>query len=231
MAVGKFGAVLAVFIFVLGFELPLAWARIDPSRMFVWSMTAKEFMAVPLISVLIFAGFVATGIVNRRRSEIHRPMMLLATLTVISAATDRIPAIVSLFDRTIWGTTFGPFFPPLVVGALLLIVKWALTRSFDRYFRRGVGGARRGRRRHREACDNTDLGRHRGLPAPDMTIARPGRQSRKDFQRGNLVALKTEEIPKVDRAAWKGSRKTAGDDEYCVLLLGGERLARVDELG
>ncbi|HWS67956.1 MAG TPA: hypothetical protein VN325_34730 [Steroidobacteraceae bacterium] len=140
MAVGKFGAVLAVFIFVLGFELPLAWARIDPSRMFVWSMTAKEFMAVPLISVLIFAGFVATGIVNRRRSEIHRPMMLLATLTVISAATDRIPAIVSLFDRTIWGTTFGPFFPPLVVGALLLIVKWALTRSFDRYFAVGWVG-------------------------------------------------------------------------------------------
>ena len=99
MALGKVGAVLAVFIFVLGFELPLEWARLDPSRMFVWSMTAKEFMAVPIISVLIFASFVATGILKRRRPEIHRPMMLLATLTVISAATDRIPAIISLFDR------------------------------------------------------------------------------------------------------------------------------------
>jgi hypothetical protein len=140
MALGKVGAVLAALIFVVGLELPLEWARIDPSRMFVWSMTAKEFMAVPLISVLIFAGFVATGILKRRRPEIHRPMMLLATLTVISAATDRIPAIISLYDRTVWGTTFGPFFPPLVVGALLLIVKWVLTRSFDRYFAVGWVG-------------------------------------------------------------------------------------------
>jgi hypothetical protein len=59
---------------------------------------------------------------------------LLATLTLISAGTDRIPAIISLFERTIWGTTFGPFFPPLVIGALLLLLKWTLTRSFDRYF-------------------------------------------------------------------------------------------------
>jgi hypothetical protein len=134
MAVGKAGAVLAALIVVLGLELALESARIDPSRIFVWSMTAKEFMAVPFISVLICAGFVATGILNRRRPEIHRPTMLLATLTVISAATDRIPAMVLLFDRTVWGTTFGPFFPPLLGGALLLTVKWALTRSFDRYF-------------------------------------------------------------------------------------------------
>jgi hypothetical protein len=140
MALGKAGAVLAALIFVLGLESALESVRIDPSRMFVWSMTAKEFMAVPLISILIFAGLVAAGIVNRRRPEIHRPMMLLATLTVISAATDRIPAMLSLFDRTVWGTTFGPFFPPLVVGALLLMVKWALTRSFDRYFAVGWAG-------------------------------------------------------------------------------------------
>jgi hypothetical protein len=140
MAVGKVGAVLATCIVILGVKLAIEWARLDPSRMAVWSMTAKQFMAVPLISMPIFGGFVATGILNRRRPEIHRPMMLLATLTVISAATDRTPAIVSLFERTVWGTTFGPFFPPLVVGALLLIVKCALTRSFDRYFAVGWMG-------------------------------------------------------------------------------------------
>jgi hypothetical protein len=140
MAVGTAGAVLAVLIVVLGLELALESARIDPSRIFVWSMTYKEFMAVPFVSILIFAGFVATGILNRRRPEIHRPMMLLATLTVISAATDRIPALLSLFEQTVWGTTFGPFFPPLLCGALLLVIKWALTRSFDRYFAMGWAG-------------------------------------------------------------------------------------------
>jgi hypothetical protein len=140
MAVGTAGAVLAVLIVVLGLELALESARIDPSRIFVWSMTYKEFMAVPFVSILIFAGFVATGILNRRRPEIHRPMMLLATLTVISAATDRIPALLSLFEQTVWGKTFGPFFPPLLCGALLLVIKWALTRSFDRYFAMGWAG-------------------------------------------------------------------------------------------
>jgi hypothetical protein len=48
--------------------------------------------------------------------------------------------MLSLFDRTVWGMTFGPFFPALVVGVLLLMVKWALTRSFDRYFAVGWVG-------------------------------------------------------------------------------------------
>jgi hypothetical protein len=56
------------------------------------------------------------------------------------ANRDSIPAVVSLFDRTVWGATFGPFFPPLVVGGVLLIVKWALTRSHDRYFAIGWMG-------------------------------------------------------------------------------------------
>lgn len=137
MAIGKLGAVLATCIVILGVTLSIEWMRIDPSRIAPWFMTAKKFMAVPFISTLIFGGFVATGILNRRRPEIHRPMMLLATLTVISAATDRIPAIISLFERTVWGTIFGPFFAPLVVGALLLIIKWALTRTFDRYLTAG----------------------------------------------------------------------------------------------
>jgi hypothetical protein len=134
MALGKAGAVLAAFIVVVGLNLTLEWARIDPSRPFVWSMTAKQFMAVPSISLLIFAGFVTAGILNRQRPEIHRPMMLLATLTVISAGTDRIPALISIFEKSVWGTSFGPFFPPLVIGALLLALQWALSRSFNRYF-------------------------------------------------------------------------------------------------
>jgi hypothetical protein len=67
-------------------------------------------------------------------------MMLLATLAVIPAALDRIDAIASLYRHTVWGTIFGPFFSSLVIGAVFLVVKWALTRSFDRYYALGWAG-------------------------------------------------------------------------------------------
>jgi hypothetical protein len=59
---------------------------------------------------------------------------------VIPAALDRIDAISSLYRHTVWGTIFGPFFSSLVIGAVFLVVKWALTRSFDRYYALGWAG-------------------------------------------------------------------------------------------
>jgi len=37
-----------------------------------------------------------------------------------------------------WGAVFGPFFAPLVIGAVVLAVKTALTRSFDRWLAGGL---------------------------------------------------------------------------------------------
>lgn len=140
MTLGKVGAVLAACIFILGLKLGIEATRVSPPEVRLWNLPYKQFMAVPVISVTIFAGFVTAGILNRRRPQIHRPMMLLATLAVIPAALDRIDAISSLYRQTIWGTIFGPFFSSLVIGAVFLVVKWALTRSFDRYYALGWAG-------------------------------------------------------------------------------------------
>jgi hypothetical protein len=67
-------------------------------------------------------------------------LMFLSTLILVSAATDRIPWLADLYRQTIWGTIFGPFFTPLVVGAVLLGVKSVLTRSFDRWYTAGYAG-------------------------------------------------------------------------------------------
>lgn len=137
MMLGKFGAALAACIFVLGFKLGIAATQVAPPEVRLWNLPYKQFMAVPIISITLFAAFVTVGIVNRRRPAIHRPMMLLATLAAIPAAFDRIEAISSLYRHTIWGTLFGPFFSSLVIGAVFLLVKWALTRKFDRYYAPG----------------------------------------------------------------------------------------------
>jgi hypothetical protein len=67
-------------------------------------------------------------------------MMFLSVFAVIPAAVDRIDAIRGLYSGTVWGTIFGPFFGTLVLGLLCLIMKWLLTRSWDRWYAAGYTG-------------------------------------------------------------------------------------------
>ena len=136
ITLGKIGAVLAACIVVLGLRVPIEVTRFGPEFP-LWGLTRRQFMAIPMISIVVFGVFVALGVWYRRRPEIHRPMMLLATLSIVAAATDRITGLPALYGASFWGRVFGPFFPALVIGASFLVVKWLLTRSFDRYLAAG----------------------------------------------------------------------------------------------
>ena len=140
MFLGKIGAVLAAGIVFLGLRVAVAAAAVNPPDLKLWGLVPKQFLAIPLGVIVMFAGYVAMGVWNRRRREVHRPMMLLATLFAITAATDRIGSITNLYAHTVWGSIFGPFFTILVIGAAFLLVKWALTRSFDRWYAMGYAG-------------------------------------------------------------------------------------------
>lgn len=137
---GRIGAGLAACIVILGFRLGIEATLISPPEARIWGLSPKQFMAVPIVSILIFAVFVVIGVWNRRRPEVHRPMMLLASLAAIPAAVSRIDAISDLYRGTVWESLFGPFFATLAVGALLLVIKWGLTRSFSRPFALGYAG-------------------------------------------------------------------------------------------
>ena len=134
MALGKIGAVLAVCVIFLGMRLALAAAGVNPPDLEIWGLVPRQFLAIQFFALVMFAGYVGVGIWNRKHPEIHRPMMLFATLTVLAAALDRIDLITHLYAQTIWGTIFGPFFWPVVIGAALWLVHWALTRKFSRPF-------------------------------------------------------------------------------------------------
>lgn len=134
MSVGRLGAVLAACIVVLGLWLGIQGARLTPPEVRVWGVTPRQFMIVPVGTVVIFGLFVAIGVSYRRRPDIHRPMMLMATLIAIPAAVGRIGPLSALYEGTVWQTIFGPFLWTLVIATLLLALKWLLTRSFDRWF-------------------------------------------------------------------------------------------------
>jgi hypothetical protein len=97
-------------------------------------MTYRQFMLPMLTEIAVFTAFVALGIAYRKRPAIHRSMMLLATLSVISGATSRTEAINRLFGGRGWIGLFGP---PLVLGATILVFRAFSTRSLDRWYAAG----------------------------------------------------------------------------------------------
>ncbi len=138
MSLGMFGAGLAAAIVVLGTWTAIATTRKIDTDLVRYGLHRRQFMAVPLSDIAAFAAFVAVGIWNRQRPKIHRPMMLLATLATMAAATNRIPEFRGLGGSNFWGHVFGPHLVPLSIGVLFLATKSALTRSVDRWFAGGL---------------------------------------------------------------------------------------------
>jgi len=133
MKLGGFGVALAVCIFVLGTAVGIEATRTAPPDMQIIGMPMKQFMAVPLISVAFFAALIAFAVVYRRRPEVHRPLMLVATLATMGAPSDRYEPIASLYYGHFMGKVFGPYSFGIAFGLAFLLAQWALTRHFDRH--------------------------------------------------------------------------------------------------
>lgn len=134
---GGLSAVLAVVLFVSGFLLAIRMVQTSPAGLMLGNLTPRQFMAIPVVNILCFAGFVAAGLFARRNRAFHRPMMLLATLSIMSAAISRIDSVSHWYQSTAWASWFGPFFGMLVLGLLLLVLQSLMTRSLDRRYLTG----------------------------------------------------------------------------------------------
>jgi len=85
---GVFGAILLVLIIVIGIDTAIESARrgLTPT-----DMPPLMFLVIPLGTVVVFAVLVGAALLYRRRSDIHKRLMLLATLTILTPAIARIP--------------------------------------------------------------------------------------------------------------------------------------------
>jgi hypothetical protein len=108
MRLGSIAAVLAVFILVSGLWFNLASFRLRPPGLVLWALTMKQFMLIGFYTLFMFAAFVTVGVIFRRRPEIHRPMMLLATLSTMAPAIARIDTLSALYQGTALERIFGP---------------------------------------------------------------------------------------------------------------------------
>jgi hypothetical protein len=139
MTLGVGGVVLAGLLVVLGLATAISSVHYNPDGYKeIWG--ARRFLSLMLTNILGFGILAGIGLKNRKRPEIHRPMMLLATLFVAGpAGLFRIPYLSGPIMGAIH-SMMGVWMPMLILGVLLLVLKTAMTRSWDRYFAAGFVG-------------------------------------------------------------------------------------------
>ncbi len=80
-----YGALVLVLGLVVSFVAPVLHVRAGE-----WTMDrAAGFMLLPLVDMVLFAGFFGAAIAYRRRSEIHKRLILAATVALAFAAVAR----------------------------------------------------------------------------------------------------------------------------------------------
>lgn len=137
MALGKLGVALAAGIVVAGYLVAIHATRVNPPEMRLFGLAPKEFLTVPLSGMVMFGVYVTVGVLNRRRPEVHRPLMLLASLAVVGAALGRMQALNDWYAGTWLERWFSAYVTTVMLGGLLLAVKCALEKRFDRWFAAG----------------------------------------------------------------------------------------------
>lgn len=136
---GRWGAVLAALVVILGVQTGIAAIRITPAELIRFGLAPKPFLVVPLSSVVLFGIFVAIGVWQRRRLEIHRPMMFLASLSVVSAALGRLPVLNAWCADSILEHALTAFVSTVFLGWLIWGAKALIQRSPDRAMAVGLG--------------------------------------------------------------------------------------------
>jgi hypothetical protein len=102
---------LAVGIVAIGFATAAVKAtvpRVNPA-----GLTSPQFTIVGIMSLVLFASFLALGIAFRRRAAYHKRFMMLAMISVLTPAASRIVTQLGLLEH--WAYLV-PIFPALFVG-------------------------------------------------------------------------------------------------------------------
>jgi len=134
MTLGWSAVGLLPLVAVSGVMVAVRSTRGSPDFVF-FGMRYPDFLLVMLMEIAVFTLFVVAGILTRKQPAIHRSMMLLASLSLLLGATARMPWLNGLFGGD---TRLGFFGPVFSLGILLLLVRYRLTETFDRWFARGL---------------------------------------------------------------------------------------------
>jgi hypothetical protein len=133
MKLGIAAVALAVVVVAISFATTAVKATIP----FIHSsgLTAPQFTIVGIMSLVLFAGFLALGIAFRRRAAYHKRFMVLAMIGVLTPAASRI--VMQLGLREHW-TYLVPIVPAVFV-VCCLAYDWHKQRLVHPVY--AIGGA------------------------------------------------------------------------------------------
>jgi len=123
--------VVALTITITGTWVAIRSVQITPPDFQFVGLRYSRFLLVMLTEIAAYTAFIVIGILTRKKPRIHRTAMILASLSLLAGATVRMPFLHPIFGVTGWVGLFGPVF---CLGAALLVIRYALTHSFDRWF-------------------------------------------------------------------------------------------------
>lgn len=100
---GVLAAVLAPLMLVVGFQAAVAAARRGFSTPGL--PPPLVFLAVPMFDLVVFAALVGAALWFRRNPAMHKRLMLLAMLAVVTAAIARLPGVLPYGPPAFFGLT------------------------------------------------------------------------------------------------------------------------------
>jgi hypothetical protein len=139
MTLGLLGAVLAGAVVILGLAVAPLAARYNPAGYEVFG-GARYFLAFSLTGPVMFGVLAAIGIAYRGRPDVHRPMMLLATVAMMTGSFDRWPYLEHLIAFSHGNVPVFHWGPMLLFGAALFALHAAMTRRPSRWYAAGYAG-------------------------------------------------------------------------------------------
>lgn len=135
---GILGGLLASGMLVVGFLAAIAAARRGVTV--PGAPPPLGFLIIPLGDLAVFATLVGTGLYFKRRSQIHKRLLLLATITLLTPAIARLPHVGPAGPLAFFGLTDlfigvcliydrvvrGRIHPAFLCGGLLIVLSQAV---------------------------------------------------------------------------------------------------------
>lgn len=134
MKLGWSAVAIAPTILVTGSWVAIHSVQIAPPTMQFFSMLYSRIRLIMLTEIGLFTAFVAVGIFTRKKPRIHRSAMMLACLCLLPGATARMAFLHPVFGGSGWLGMHGPV---CCLGAVLLLIRCTVTRTFDRWLAMG----------------------------------------------------------------------------------------------